>query len=130
MRPKQLVHTWVEAFNRADVATLAALYTENAVNHQVAESPIQGRENIRQMFAAEFARAAMHCVVENLFEDGDWAILEWRDPRVFGAVASFISLAARSHSKEDTETSFLFYGSKGCRYRGNKHLLNSRWSGP
>jgi hypothetical protein len=63
------------------VATLAALYTEDAVNHQVAESPIQGRENIRQMFAAEFAKAAMHCVVENLFEDGDWAILERRDPQ-------------------------------------------------
>jgi limonene-1,2-epoxide hydrolase len=80
MRPKQLVKTWVEAFNRADVTMLVSLYTEDAVNHQVAEAAVQGRENIRQMFAAEFARAAMHCVVENLFEDGDWAILEWRDP--------------------------------------------------
>jgi hypothetical protein len=22
----------------------------------------------------------MVCIVENLFQDGDWAILEWRDP--------------------------------------------------
>jgi len=22
----------------------------------------------------------MVCIVENLFEDGEWAILEWRDP--------------------------------------------------
>ena len=22
----------------------------------------------------------MLCVIENLFEDGEWAILEWRDP--------------------------------------------------
>ena len=22
----------------------------------------------------------MECIVENLFEDGEWAILEWRDP--------------------------------------------------
>ena len=80
MRPKQLVQTWVEAFNRADVQALVALYTEDAVNHQVAESPVQGRESIRQMFALEFANAKMHCIVENLFEDGDWAILEWRDP--------------------------------------------------
>jgi limonene-1,2-epoxide hydrolase len=80
MTPKQLVQTWVQAFNRADVAALASLYTEDAVNHQVAESPVQGRENIREMFAAEFAKVTMHCVVENLFEDGDWAILEWRDP--------------------------------------------------
>jgi limonene-1,2-epoxide hydrolase len=79
MRPKQLVQTWVEAFNRADVPALVALYADDAVNHQVAESPVQGRESISQMFALEFARAKMHCIVENLFEDGDWAILEWRD---------------------------------------------------
>nr|WP_300862605.1 hypothetical protein [uncultured Oscillibacter sp.] len=24
--------------------------------------------------------ADMTCIVENLFEDGEWAILEWRDP--------------------------------------------------
>ena len=23
----------------------------------------------------------MHCIVENLFQDGEWAILEWRDPK-------------------------------------------------
>lgn len=32
------------------------------------------------MFAGEFAAAQMTCMVENRFEDGDWAILEWRDP--------------------------------------------------
>jgi hypothetical protein len=78
--PKQLIQTWVDAFNRADSSALAALYAEDAVNHQVAESPVQGRENIRQMFAAEFAKAAMHCIVVNLFEEGEWGILEWRDP--------------------------------------------------
>ena len=35
---------------------------------------------IHAMFAAEFAAAEMTCIVENLFEDGAWAILEWRDP--------------------------------------------------
>ena len=80
MKPRQLVQTWVEAFNRADVQALADLYAEDAVNHQVAESLVQGRENIRQNFASEFASAKMHCIVENIFEDGEWAILEWRDP--------------------------------------------------
>ena len=32
------------------------------------------------MFAKEFAAAEMTCIIENLFEDGEWAILEWRDP--------------------------------------------------
>jgi len=80
MTPRQLVQAWVEAFNRADVDALASFYTTDAVNHQVAETPVQGRDNIRQMFAAAFASAQMHCIVENIFEDGQWAILEWRDP--------------------------------------------------
>jgi hypothetical protein len=32
------------------------------------------------MFATEFARTKMVCIVENIFQDGEWAILEWRDP--------------------------------------------------
>lgn len=80
MTPRQVVETWVAAFNRADPDALAALYADDAVNHQVAESPVEGREAIRRMFATGFAAAPMTCIVENLFEDGDWAILEWRDP--------------------------------------------------
>ena len=33
------------------------------------------------MFANEFAQAEMMCLVENLFEEGEWAILEWKDPK-------------------------------------------------
>jgi limonene-1,2-epoxide hydrolase len=80
MRPKQLVQAWVEAFNRADADALAAFYSEDAINHQVAEQPVEGRAAIRRMFAEGFAAAKMVCIVENLFEDGEWAILEWRDP--------------------------------------------------
>jgi limonene-1,2-epoxide hydrolase len=78
--PRQVVEAWVEAFNRADVAALAAMYAEDAVNHQVANEPVEGRSAIQAMFAREFGAAEMVCIPENLFEDGDWAILEWRDP--------------------------------------------------
>lgn len=78
--PRSVVEAFVEAFNRADVEALAALYAEDAVNHQVADAPVEGRAAIRDMFARELAAADMHCIVENLFEDGEWAILEWRDP--------------------------------------------------
>jgi limonene-1,2-epoxide hydrolase len=81
MRPRDLVQTWVEAFNRADADALAALYHADAINHQVAESPVEGRDAIRVMFAAGFAAADMVCMPENLFEDGEWAILEWSDPK-------------------------------------------------
>jgi len=80
MEPRALVRIWVELFNRGDAAGLAALYAEDAVNHQVPESPVEGRDAIRRMFEAEFARADMVCIVEHLFADGEWAILEWRDP--------------------------------------------------
>ena len=78
--PKEVVVAWVEAFNRGDVDALAAFYTEDATNHQVAENPVSGREAIRAMFAQGFATATMVCIPVALFEDGEWAILEWRDP--------------------------------------------------
>lgn len=78
--PKAVVSAWVEAFNKGDADAVAAFYAENAVNHQVTQDPIEGKEAIHNMFANEFAAAEMHCIVENLFEDGNWAILEWRDP--------------------------------------------------
>ena len=80
MSPRATVEAWVEAFNAADVDRLAALYAPDAVNHQVVEDPIEGREAIRAMFAREFALAEMVCLVEAIYEDGDWGILEWRDP--------------------------------------------------
>ena len=80
MTPRELVHSWVAAFNRQDSIGLAEMYAADAINHQVAESPVQGRENIRNMFVHGFAAANMVCIVDNLFEEGNWAILEWRDP--------------------------------------------------
>lgn len=43
-----------------------------AINHQVAERPVEGREAIRKMFA----EADMPCILESIFEDGEWAIME------------------------------------------------------
>ena len=78
--PRQLVQEWVRRFNEADVDGLASLYAGDAVNHQVVMEPLHGRAAIRQMFQVEFGRATMTCLVQNIFEDGDWAILEWSDP--------------------------------------------------
>lgn len=80
MRPAELVTEWIRRFNAADIDGLAALYAEDAVNHQVVAEPLRGRAAIRRMFEIEFGRATMTCLQENLFEDGEWAILEWRDP--------------------------------------------------
>ena len=80
MSARQTVLQWIEAFNRADVEVLSELYHEDAINHQVVNEPLDGKEAIKAMFAKEFSNLEMVCIVENLFEDGEWAILEWRDP--------------------------------------------------
>lgn len=95
LSPKTLVTAWVEAFNRRDVEALADMYAEDAVNHQVAERPVEGRAAIRAMFADGFAAAEMVCIAENLFEDGDWAILEWRDPLGLRGCGFFHVVAGR-----------------------------------
>ena len=80
MTPRELVEEWVKRFNQADLKGLIALYAENAVNHQVVSEPLIGRDAIRHMFEVEFGRAKMTCIIENVFESGEWAILEWKDP--------------------------------------------------
>jgi len=81
IRPKEALERWLEYFNRADADNIADLYSEDAINHQVANEPVVGNPAIRKMFATEFANAEMVCIPENIFEDGEWAILEWKDPK-------------------------------------------------
>jgi limonene-1,2-epoxide hydrolase len=80
MEPRELIRNWVSAFNRADAEAIAELYAEDAINHQVIREPVVGRRAICEMFRWEFGRATMICQIENLFQDGEWAILEWSDP--------------------------------------------------
>ena len=81
MSPREVLELWIARFNAADVDGIAELYADQAVNHQVALEPVEGKAAIRQMFAREFAAAEMHCIPENIFQDGEWVILEWRDPQ-------------------------------------------------
>ena len=80
LRPKEVVSKWIDAFNAGDVDAIISLYHDNAINHQVANDPVVGLDAIREMFINEFKTAKMVCIVENIFEDGQWAILEWKDP--------------------------------------------------
>ncbi len=81
MEPRQVVKNWVACFNRADADAIADFYADDAVNHQVVRDPVVGRDAIREMFDLEFGRATMVCQVENIFQDGEWAILEWKDTK-------------------------------------------------
>ena len=80
MSKKGIIKQWVDEFNNANADAIAEFYHDDAVNHQVANEPIKGKAAIRKMFADEFAAADMVCIIENIFEDHDWVILEWKDP--------------------------------------------------
>lgn len=57
MTPKQVVEKWVEAFNRTDVKSISARCSNDAINHQVVNEPLYGKEAITTMFTNEFAAA-------------------------------------------------------------------------
>jgi steroid delta-isomerase-like uncharacterized protein len=77
--PREVVLEWVDAFNQRNADAAAALYHEDAVNLQVAAGePTVGRQAMRDAFAYFFrAFPDNYTVPVNLFEDGEWAILEW-----------------------------------------------------
>jgi hypothetical protein len=79
MQPKKVLFEWINAFNKADSKALGKLYHQDAINHQVANEPVEGKAAIQKMFEDEFALAKMVCLPENIFEDGEWAIMEWKD---------------------------------------------------
>ena len=75
--------------NSADAQSLANLYTDDAINHQVVSEPIVGKKSILEKFKEEFALTKMVCIPENIFEDGEWAIMEWKDPKGFRGCGFF-----------------------------------------
>lgn len=81
MTPKSMIKKWVELFNQADYEGLSNLYAEDCVNHQTPNGIVSGRNNIMQLFKDEFAQYEMFCIIENIFEDGNVGILEWKDPK-------------------------------------------------
>ena len=78
-KPCEVAQGWVAADNRRDAPAAAKLYHEDATNFQVAlGSPTIGRQAMLEdllfffrAFPDNFTR------IENLFEDGEWALLEW-----------------------------------------------------
>jgi steroid delta-isomerase-like uncharacterized protein len=78
--PRDVVLAWVDAFNRRDAQAAAMLYHDNAVNTQVAAGgePTVGRQALLDELLAFFrAFPDNYTHPVNLFEDGEWAVLEW-----------------------------------------------------
>lgn len=48
MQPKEIVKNWVSAFNEGNADKIASFYAETAVNHQVANEPVEGKGAIHK----------------------------------------------------------------------------------
>jgi ribosomal-protein-serine acetyltransferase len=81
IKPLDTVYHWVQSFNDANTSALASLYHGDAINHQSPNQPVQGREAIIRMFEDEFSKAKMVCQIVHVYEDDEWAIIEWTDPK-------------------------------------------------
>jgi limonene-1,2-epoxide hydrolase len=81
MRPGELIKIWVELFNQSDYKGIGDLYADHCLNHQTPNGIVQGKDNITEMFRKEFSQFEMVCIIENIFEDGNVGILEWKDPK-------------------------------------------------
>ena len=77
--PREVVQDWVAAYNQQDAHAAAELYHEDATNLQLAlGTPTVGRQAILNELVSFFhAFPDNFTRIENLFEDGEWAILEW-----------------------------------------------------
>ena len=77
--PKDVMKEWVAGYNVRDAKAIADLYHEDAINHQVAGGdPVRGREAIERDLTSFFeAFPDNYTRIENLFQDGEWAMLEW-----------------------------------------------------
>lgn len=71
---------WVDAYNQRDPFALVGLYHDDAENTQVAfgDEPLRGRDALLESFVDFFnAFPDNYTNPENIFVDGDWAIVEW-----------------------------------------------------
>ncbi|MGY4648186.1 limonene-1,2-epoxide hydrolase [Mycobacterium sp. URHB0021] len=88
MSTRAVVERWLSLFNAGDADGIADLYTEDAVNHQVALQPVEGRAAIKELHRGVFAAKPV-CTPINLVVDGEWAGLEWVDPEGFRGCGFF-----------------------------------------
>ena len=98
--PKEVLRDWAAAYNERNPYALADLYHENAESVQVAfDEPLQGREALLKSFISFFrAFPNNHTHIENLFEDGEWAIIEWSGGGTFSGELDGIEPTGKSFS--------------------------------
>lgn len=84
--PRKVLLAWENAYNKRDAFALIELYADDAENLQVAfgDTPLRGKEALLESFISFFrAFPDNYTNIENLFVDGEWAIVEWNGGGTF-----------------------------------------------
>ncbi len=89
LSPRESLLNWIDTFNSGNAKALSELYADNATNHQVVTDPVVGKSAIYERFAWEFSSMQMVCMLETIFTDGEWAVMEWKDPKGFRGCGFF-----------------------------------------
>ncbi len=89
LTPKEILLNWIDVFNNADAEALSEFYADEATNHQVVSEPVIGKKAIFDMFTEEFSTAEMVCILQNAFMEGNWTMMEWKDPKGFRGCGFF-----------------------------------------
>lgn len=98
--PKQVLTEWAAAYNARDPHALAALYEDDAESHQVAlGQPLRGRAVLFESFVAFFVAFPDNVTrPEHIFEEGEWAIIEWHGSGTFTGPLGDIAPTGRSYT--------------------------------
>jgi len=84
--PREVLLAWEAAYNERDPFALIELYADDAENLQVAfgDTPLRRRDALLESFEMFFcAFPDNYTNIENLFVDGEWAIVEWNGGGTF-----------------------------------------------
>jgi len=84
--PRDVLLSWENAYNQRDPFALIELYADDAENLQVAfgDTPLRGHDALLESFTSFFrAFPDNYTNIENLFVDGEWAIVEWNGGGTF-----------------------------------------------
>lgn len=89
---------WFDAYNQRDAHALAELYADDAENIQVAfNEPLKGRAALLESFKTFFtAFPDNYTNPENIFVDGEWAIVEWSGGATFAGALGDIAPTGKS----------------------------------
>mgnify|MGYP002627226973 CR=1 FL=1 len=75
---KELIGKYMEVFNTKNSDVLSQFYSKNAIIQRSNGEPMFGWDELVDYLKKDLQTAKTR-KIENIFEDGEWAVLEWSE---------------------------------------------------